>query len=215
MFRGRAKTLKFIRRISCVLSLLAITILAGCASVSPDGPPPPNQQEILELAQVIRALGDDVDPEEADRAAHIAYEYPLQLAQEYQVTDSALIHNMKVNNGTRPRGLCWHWAQDMETRLKQENFQTLDLHRAIANSNMLLRIDHSTVIVSSRGETMYEGLVLDPWRYSGELHWTPPREDSSYAWRPREEVLAEKRERLVARNRSANSISVSTGQAGN
>jgi len=198
-----------------VLSLLVITILAGCATTSPGGPPPPNQQEILELAQVIRALGDDVDPEEADRAAHIAYEYPLQLAQEYQVTDSALIHNMKVNNGTRPRGLCWHWAQDMETRLKQENFQTLDLHRAIANSNMLLRIDHSTVIVSSRGDTMYEGLVLDPWRYSGELHWTPPREDSSYAWRPREEVLAEKRERLVARNRSTNSISVSTGQAGN
>jgi hypothetical protein len=198
-----------------VLSLLVITILAGCATTSPAGPPPPNQQEILELAQVIRALGDDVDPEEADRAAHIAYEYPLQLAQEYQITDSALIHNMKVNNGTRPRGLCWHWAQDMETRLKQENFQTLDLHRAIANSNMLLRIDHSTVIVSSRGDTMYEGLVLDPWRYSGELHWTPPREDSSYAWRPREEVLAEKRERMVAQNRSTNSISVSTGQAGN
>ncbi|MBS9718037.1 hypothetical protein ACFFUT_07510 [Pseudohalocynthiibacter aestuariivivens] len=207
--------MKIIRRISCVLSLLVITILAGCATTSPAGPPPPNQQEILELAQVIRALGDDVDPEEADRAAHIAYEYPLQLAQEYQITDSALIHNMKVNNGTRPRGLCWHWAQDMETRLKQENFQTLDLHRAIANSNMLLRIDHSTVIVSSRGDTMYEGLVLDPWRYSGELHWTPPREDSSYAWRPREEVLAEKRERMVAQNRSTNSISVSTGQAGN
>ena len=81
------------------------------------------------------ALATDIDPDEADRAARIAYSHTAQLAQEYQITDPPLIHNAKVNKGLRPRGLCWHWAEDIERRLLQENFQTLTLHRAIANAD--------------------------------------------------------------------------------
>ena len=66
--------------------------------------------------------------------------------------------------GLKPRGLCWHWAEDIERRLRAEDFQTLDLHRAIANANNI-RIEHSTTIVSRRGDGMYDGLVLD--RYCG------------------------------------------------
>ena len=187
-----------INKVTYLLSLLATLIISGCAEVTPGGPPTPNEKNILELASAIRALGPGVDPNEATRAARIAYTYPLQLAAEYQITDHPLVHNIKVNQGQRPRGLCWHWAQDMETRLRWEQFRTLDLHRAIGNSEVALRIDHSTVIVSTKGDAMNQGLVLDPWRYGGKLFWGDPKLDTKYEWIPRATVFELKRQR--ARN---------------
>ena len=185
-----------------LLSLLAALIVSACAT-SPNGPPTPSEQQIAELSHAIQSLGPDIDPEEAQRAARVSYLYPLQLAQQYQITDSPIIHNIKVNQGLRPRGLCWHWAQDMETRLAQENFQTLDLHRAIGNSEVALRIDHSTVIISAKGDDMYQGLVVDPWRHAGKLFWGDPKLDTKYQWIPRQKVFELKRQRLQRRNRSA------------
>ncbi|NNK79513.1 MAG: hypothetical protein HKP40_12475 [Litoreibacter sp.] len=187
------------RKFACLLSFLAVVLVSGCTTTTEGEPQVTRQEQVSELARGIRALGPNVDPEEAERAARIAYEYTGQLAVEYQITDSAIVHNMKVNQGLRPRGLCWHWAEDMETRLKQENFETLELHRAIANASNPFRLEHSTAIVSRRGDTMNEGVVLDPWRYGGELHWAPTLEDTRYNWRPRLEVLEEKRLRRMKR----------------
>lgn len=164
--------------------VLALITLGACAT-----PPTSTGEDVQRLASEIRGLGPDIDPEEAERAARIAYSYTAQLVQEYEITDPPLIHNAKVNKGLRPRGLCWHWAEDIERRLKQENFQTLDLHRAIANADNPFRIDHSTAIVSRKGETMYDGVVLDPWRYGGVLFWSPLVEDTKYEWVPRDVVL--------------------------
>ncbi|WP_420584536.1 hypothetical protein [Ruegeria sp.] len=175
-----------IRALACVLALLA---LAACATA-----PPQTGDEVQRLATEIRGLGPDIDPAEADRAARIAYSYTAQLAQEYQITDPPLIHNAKVNKGLRPRGLCWHWAEDIERRLKQENFRTLEMHRAIANADNPFRIDHSTAIISRKGETMYDGVVLDPWRYGGVLFWSPLDEDRKYDWVPQSVVLEKRRQ---------------------
>ncbi|KAA0917464.1 hypothetical protein FLO80_05290 [Aquicoccus porphyridii] len=181
-----------------LLLIMGCVLLAACAE-----PGPPEQTEIADLARAIRALDAQVDPAEAERAAQIAYLYPLQLAREYEVTDPPLVHNTKVNMGLRPRGLCWHWAEDMERRLKQEGFETLVIHRAIANSDRVLRIDHSTAIVAAKGAGMYDGIVLDPWRKGyGRLTWMRTVEDRQYEWKPQHEVLATrlgtKRTRRVA-----------------
>lgn len=147
--------------------------------------------DIKGLEREILALGDFVDPDEAVRVARISHNYSVQLRAEYQVTDTALIHNAKVNQGLRPRGLCWHWADDLEARLREEKLQTLSLHRAIANTDNL-RIEHSTVIVSERGAPMEGGVVLDPWRYGGYLFWAPVAEDTRYNWKPRSQVFLQR-----------------------
>ena len=108
--------------------------LAACGA-SPEKRVPATALEISQLALEIRALGENVDPEEAERAARIAYQHTRELALQYQIVDPPLIHNTKVNMGLKPRGLCWHWAEDMEKRLKAENFETLVLYRAIANAD--------------------------------------------------------------------------------
>lgn len=151
-----------------------------------------------ELATAIQSLSPDVSPVEASRAAKISYGYPLTLAEQYEITDPPLIHNTKVNMGLRPRGLCWHWANDLHSRLAQERFETLQLHRGIANFDKPLRLEHSTLIISAKGESMFKGIVLDPWREGGPLVWVPTLNDPDYAWRPEAEVIALKRKNQEA-----------------
>jgi hypothetical protein len=184
--------------------------LAGCGTT----PEPADRREIVEtsslgdtavltreaevaaLRDAILALGPGVDPEEAARAAQVAYDYTDVLVREYEIVDPPIIHNMKVNAGLKPRGLCWHWAEDIERRLKAENFETLQLHRAIANADRAFRIDHSTTIISRRGDSMFEGIVIDPWRTGGDLVWARTTEDK-YPWEPQRAVLERKAERLA------------------
>jgi hypothetical protein len=186
------------RNITATLALLASLALSGCGVIPNGGPDPATQAEIAELTRGIMAMGPGIDPEEAARAARISYEQTYRLALEYEITDPPLIHNAKVNAGLRPRGLCWHWAEDMENRLNDEDFQTLEMHRAIANADSNILIDHSTAIISRRGDSMDQGVVLDPWRKGGTLFWSPLLEDTRYVWVPREQVLDARRRQMIA-----------------
>ena len=173
-----------------MIGALALVALAACG-----GPPPATPDEVSRLAAAIAALGPEVDRDEARRAAEISYAHSHRLALEYEITDPPIIHNTKVNLGIKPRGLCWHWAHDMEKRLAQERFATLDLHRAVANADNAFRLEHSTAIVSAKGADYDDGIILDPWRKGGRLTWMPVREDDAYNWEPRNEVVARALER--------------------
>lgn len=173
----------------------AVVALVGCAS--PQTSPPttrpstsPARQDVDRLAAAILALGPDVDPGEAAQAARLAFSRSRELALAYQITDPPLVHNTKVNMGLKPRGLCWHWAEDMQQRLNAEGFATLRIHRAIANADNPFRIDHSTALIAARGDPMQDGIVLDPWRLGGRLFWAPVLDDADYDWQPRSRVLA-------------------------
>ena len=157
-----------------------------------------NAKEISELAQAFIDLGPGVDPYEAARAARVVYAYVDQLKIEYQITGSALAHNTKVNMGLAPRGLCWHWAHDIDARLMRERFRTLQIHRAIANHNNL-RLEHSTTMLGRRGDPMYRAIVLDPWRLGGTLFWEIAANDTRYDWTDRDQVFAYKRAREEGR----------------
>ncbi len=173
------------KRFTSLMFVMAILMISGCAVK-----PTVDKSNIDELALAIQGLGPGVDPEEAERAAHIAYNYSLQLAQEYQITDPPIIHNALVIQGLRERGLCNHWAEDINKRLKQERFRTLTVHWATAPPSAF-RIIHHAAVVSRRGDTIYDGVVLDPWRYGGVLYWSQTQADERYNWRPRMEVREE------------------------
>jgi hypothetical protein len=193
-------------KIILVLPLL-VYLVQGCASTNPQIELPANveQQRIHELELAILDLGENIKPDEAHRAATIAIEYPLELAQEYEISDPPLMHNFLVNIGVKSRGLCVDWTYDLLTRLQQERFRSFGLHWGIANYDSLFRIEHSTVIISARGEALSRGIVLDPWRESGQLFWARTLEDPQYQWKPHAEIHALKRERkALAQNRSEN-----------
>ena len=182
--------------------MMAMIVLAACGNIAPEDRPIPTELEIAKLAEGIANLGPDVDPEEAMRAARISFEHTRALAISYEIVDGPMVHNTKVNMGLKPRGLCWHWAEDMEKRLKAENFETLVIHRAIANATNW-RIEHSTAVISQRGDDMYKGMVVDPWRLGGTLAFNPTVADPDYEWLPQAVVHEQKRERMRAEQRRA------------
>jgi len=195
--------MRLLRSIS--VPVLLACLLQACASTRPviELQPQVEQQRIGELELAILALGEDIKPDEAHRAATIAIAYPLELAQDYEISDPPLMHNFLVNIGVKPRGLCVDWTYDLLVRLQQERFRSLGLHWGVANYDSTFRIEHSTVIISVRGEPLSRGIVLDPWRHSGQLFWAKTLEDPDYQWRPHAEIQALKREReTLAQKRS-------------
>lgn len=188
---------KFKPKLDICLLMLVLSLLASCAGTQSPSELPPEvaQRRISDLNRDLLALDGEIDASEAQRAARIAIEYTQQLALEYEITGSPIVHNLLVNLGAKPRGLCVDWTSDLLARLQQEHFYSLDLHWGIANYENAFRLEHSTVIVSARGDTLYRGLVLDPWRHSGHLFWVPTLQDPEYEWRPQAEIHAMKRER--------------------
>ena len=186
-------------RRTALMSLAALP-LGACVDSARGGPPPRGTEaDVAALSLDLAALGPGVDPSEARRTAALAIAETHRLALAYGIEDSALVHNAKVNAGTKPRGLCWHWAEDLETALERLDLRTLALHRGIANYGRAFRIEHSSVIVSARGDGMMEGLVLDPWRRGGVLTWLPAAEDDRYPWEPQLAVHRARYEARVAR----------------
>jgi len=160
-------------------ALLALSL--GCASHTPtrtegNAPGSPEQRLAVDLAR----LADD--PDEPRRLAHAAIAQSRALASEYRIARPPLLHNVLVNVGLRDRGLCWHWTEDLLARLGALSLEHYDLHWATAYRGELFR-EHNSLIVTAKGRPIASGIVLDPWRRSGELYWTPVADDS-YPWEP-------------------------------
>ncbi len=163
----------------------AALLLAGCGTASKG---PVTDQDVAALEQALLALGPDVDAAEAARAARLAYSVTADLKREYRITNSPLVHNAKVNMGLRERGLCYHWARDVQTRMTHGRFASLQFDRLVANAENPFRLEHSTAVVFARGDMWRNGIVLDPWRTGGTLHWDQVRDDVKYGWKLRADV---------------------------
>lgn len=120
-------------------------------------------------------------------AAETACSYSLELAKEYRVVRPAIFHNVLVNLGLRERGLCFQWADDLSAKLKSLELRTLKVRRGAAR--LETRREHSSVVLTARGQAFDQGIVLDAWRHSGRLYWCGVKEDK-YPWIA-VEVLAE------------------------
>ena len=169
-------------RVLHVLLPLLILIPAGCVTHQP------LTAEQLQLSSErlshdLMLLHPSIDKPSADKVARVAIEYTAQLATDYKVSGSPRQHNFLVNLGVRQRGLCFHWTDDLLKKLQSLKSEQFDFHSAVAHRNSDLR-EHSSVVVTFKGAPFASGMVLDGWRYSGDLYWMPVSRDS-YPWSPR------------------------------
>ena len=180
--------------LSIITMVVSVSLLSGC-SVSYDhvkmeeGKRPvarilTNEQKesISALAKTLKALGPDTSQAEADDIAYDAIVYPMVLANKYNLVYPPQLQNMLVNGNRRDRGLCWQWADDMTAHMEKKNLKTFDLLRGTANRR--LKNEHNSLVVVAKGDIFYNGILLDPWRNSGELYWTKVTEDNDpqYTW---------------------------------
>ncbi|ATX82434.1 hypothetical protein Ga0123462_1575 [Mariprofundus ferrinatatus] len=161
--------------------LLAFT-LAGCSAHKPVSQGA-EQQKIDALTADLLLLDRAIDRQAAVIVARTAVHYSLELAEKYEIFGPPRMHNLLVNFGFRERGLCYQWADDLLKKLLSLNSTRFDFFYAVANLGSDLR-EHNSVVVSAKGAAFETGIVLDGWRYSGDLYWSAVSEDS-YEWSQR------------------------------
>ena len=167
--------LRLLHAFQVLLGLLAVAGLAGCAHTPGVAKP----SEIRTLQTALASLSATVREAEAERVAGCAYDYSRILAQQYHVVRPAILHNFLVNVGFKQRGLCYQWAEDLLAQLQTFNLDSLELHWALARADTAR--EHNTVVLTARGQPFEQGIVLDPWRRSGRLVWSPVSADR-YPW---------------------------------
>lgn len=181
----------FIQRI--LLLTVALFMLSGCA-VQYEGVKHPNdgrqlhkleqktQQSIKDLSIALKRMSPKINPAEANDVAYDAHVYPMHLANEWNLTWPPLWHNVLRNNKHRQLGLCTDWTQAMRARMYKKNLKTFDLWWGVAFLGNSWR-EHSTLVVTAKGAPFNSGIILDPWRNSGELFWSRVPDDYKYPWK--------------------------------
>lgn len=139
------------------------------------------ENKIQALKNAILTLGPNIDPQEAHFVAREGVIYPMVLSNQYGLVSPPLLQNVLVNYGYRKDGLCWQWTRDMGKHLGKKPLKTLDFHHGVAFRRDYWN-EHSTLIVTAKGKTVKDGIVLDPWRNSGLLFWSHVKDDKKYPW---------------------------------
>ena len=145
------------------------------------GDPQIYRDKVKQLEQALYTLNETVDKTEALLVAETAVRESAILAEEYQLVHPAVAHNLLVVLGMKERGLCYHWTEDLMKRLQALNLKSFQLHWGVAYRGSELR-EHNCVVITARGQRFSKGIVLDPWRNSGNLFWAQVAKDS-YPWK--------------------------------
>lgn len=141
------------------------------------------RQKISLLLRDLTGLGGNTDPAEAKQLAETSICYSLYLADKYHLIRPPYLQNILVRLGIKDRGLCYQWEDDLMKRLASLELKSFTLHEGVAYKGSNLR-EHNSVVVTAKGQEFSRGIVLDPWRNSGDLYWAPVSDDK-YPWKER------------------------------
>jgi hypothetical protein len=139
------------------------------------------REKIKRLEHELIGLSPTVDKTEARLLAETAVRESAVLAEEYQLVRPAVAHNLLVVLGVKDRGLCYHWTYDLMKRLQLLDLKSFELHWGVAYRGSELR-EHNCVVITATGQPFLKGIVLDPWRNSGNLYWARVSKDN-YPWK--------------------------------
>ena len=156
----------------------------GASNPVASGSPSDDQvywDKVKQLEQELIGLSATIDKTEARILAETAVREAAVLAEEYQLVRPAVSHNLLVVFGVKDRGLCYHWTEDLMKRLDALDLKSVQLHWAVAYRGSELR-EHNCVVITGSGQPFLQGIVLDPWRNSGNLYWARVTKDS-YPWK--------------------------------
>jgi len=183
-------------KLKYLILLLIVVLLNACVSAHQSSQPATESDpsgtsreaqadrgKIASLQNDLAALNGQTNILEAGRVAQTAIQYSAYLAEKYELVRPAVLHNVLVRIGWKDRGLCHHWTVDLMEQLELLELKTYQLYWGVAHRGSELR-EHNSVVIAASGQRFEAGIVLDPWRNSGELHWSPVKNDR-YPWRER------------------------------
>jgi len=160
--------------------ILILLLFQGCTNTPTL--PKQNDTKTKKLETLIRSL--HVDKKEAKDLARKAIIYSKTLAKKYNLVKPPLFQNFLVNIGLRKKGLCWQFAFDMLSFMKKQNYKSFDYYIGGANVGNYWS-EHNVLVVTCRGYKFKDGILLDPWRNSGDLYFSKLKDDKKYRWQQR------------------------------
>ena len=160
--------------------ILILLLFQGCSNT----PKLPQQDYVKtrKLETLIDSL--HVNKKEAKDLAKKAISHSRALAKEYNLVKPPLFQNFLVNTGLRKKGLCWQFAFDMLSFMKKQNYKSFDYYIGGANIGDYWS-EHNVLVVTCRGCSFKDGILLDPWRNSGDLYFNKLKDDKKYSWKQR------------------------------
>ena len=171
------------RRNSTAICLLLFFLLYGCAH--PKDSSTEQQIRIATLAAALHALSPDASEQESRDFASVAINTAANLREQYQVSAAPWIHNIEVNSGIKPRGLCFHYANDLAIKLVPLTSPHWQLYLVQAKPKQLL--EHNAIVIAGTEKPWQSGIVLDGWRDSGVLYFAPVMQDK-YPWQLKNKI---------------------------
>jgi len=163
-----------------LIQLTAVAIFVSPAIAEKKDPAFATSADDPVLRSRIAALAPTIDPEEARRVAQIAYTTGRDLKKEWRVVWPPGLQNFLVNTGQRKGGLCFQFAERLLLRLSEQKWETVEFHWA--ESFERTASEHNVIVVTAKGQSFYQGIILDNWRYGGRLVWGPVTADPHYRW---------------------------------
>jgi hypothetical protein len=182
-----------------LLFLVSLTIAASFCDELAAQVPLHDSLRAQFLTDQVAALGPKVRRDEAERVAACACAAGEKLHRDYGMLWPPLFNNFLVNVGIRKRGLCFQLAEDLLLGLDALKLTTLELHWGEARAGS--RAEHNCVVVTAKGQPFRDGILLDCWRHSGHLFWSPVSADY-FPWVEDNQYAAIARSKFAMKRRS-------------
>jgi len=164
----------------CLKFLILSFFLAGCVVTAPSV----SQTKVTELSLLFQSLDSTIPQSEAMQLSKDIFYKTQKLTEEFELTSPPIFHNFLVTVGVREKGLCYHWSDALYAYLSQKKYASFGFHLVGANIGEYF-YEHNALVAVAKGGVVEEGIVIDPWRDSGELYFSKVEDDSSYKWKHR------------------------------
>jgi hypothetical protein len=164
-----------------LVTLFVALFFLGCSVKSLNATE--REQKIQGLREMLVRLSPTVERAEAMEMAKSTVLYSQKLAKDYELVSPPLWQNTLVNFGFKKRGLCYHWAEDLNVFLKKKAYKSLWIHEVVASQGNYF--EHNALAVSAKSRGIENAILLDAWRNSGNLYFIKINRDKKYQWTER------------------------------
>jgi hypothetical protein len=158
-----------------LLHIFIIFIFLGCVKE------PSIPLGIENLEKTFLSIDNTIDRNESAEFAYKILEYTSSLKYKYDLEYPPLYHNFLVNSGLKNRGLCWHFANDMLIFILDQKYKSFDYYIVGASIDDYWD-EHNAIVVTCKGCSYKQGIILDAWRNSGNLYYSTVEDDYEYKW---------------------------------
>lgn len=151
-------------------------LLVGCVVNAPTV----RETQIIHLSKLLHTLAKDVKEREAMALSKDIFFKTQALTKEFSLISPPFLHNFLVNIGLRKKGLCYHWSDALYVHLNGR-YPSFEFHFMGANIGEYW-FEHNVLVIVAKDGNVEEGIIIDPWRGSGNLYFSKARDDEKYIW---------------------------------